>query len=113
MHPLYQFIQTPTFTSLLDETKEPGLLEAIEAEIIRNPQGGSLLRGGMRKIRVPSTRRAEGKSGGYRVWFYHHVPDNMLLLFLLDKRESADLTPAQEEGVYLGLKKVLKQLRGK
>jgi hypothetical protein len=93
----YRFIQTPFFSEDIDETGELDLLEAVEAEITRNPEGGSLLKGGIRKIRVASTKRPEGKSGGYRVWFYHHKPDDIFLLFLLDKREAADLTPEQEK----------------
>ncbi len=92
----YCFIQTPVFSMLLDETGETGLLDAIEEEIAKNPEGGALLKGGVRKIRVASTKRPEGKSGGYRVWFYHHKPSNVLLMFLLDKREAEDLTRAQE-----------------
>ena len=90
------FVQTPVFSILLDETGEIGLLDAIEEEITKNPEGGALLKGGVRKIRVASTKRPEGKSGGYRVWFYHRKPSNVLLLFLLDKREAEDLTRAQE-----------------
>jgi hypothetical protein len=93
----YRFIQTPFFSFDIDETGELDLLEAIEAEITRNPEGGALLKAGIRKIRVASTKRDEGKSGGYRVWFYHHKPEDMLLLLLLDKREAADLTFDQEK----------------
>lgn len=104
---LYKFIQTPMFSKLLDETGEDGLLEAIEQEIIRSPEGGSLIKGGMRKLRVAPSERASGKSGGYRVWFYHDVPADMYLLFLLDKRVAGDLTPKQERVLALELKKAL------
>ncbi len=104
---LYKFIQTPLFSQLLDKTGEEGFLEAIEEEIIRNPEGGSLIKGGMRKLRVAPTQRASGKSGGYRVWFYHDVPADVYLLFLLDKRVAGDLTPQQEKILAVELKKAL------
>jgi hypothetical protein len=104
---LYKFIQTPLFSQLLDRAGEEGFLEAIEDEIISNPEGGSLIKGGMRKLRVAPTQRASGKSGGYRVWFYHDVPNDVYLLFLLDKREAGDLTPAQEKILAFELKKAL------
>jgi hypothetical protein len=103
----YQFIQTPIFSKLLDETGEDGLLEAIEEEVIRNPKGRDPIKGGIRKTRVAPSARAGGKSYGYRIWFFHVVPDDMYLLFLLDKREAGDLTPKQEKTLALELKKVL------
>jgi len=93
---LYHFIQTPIFASCIDDTREDGLLEAVEAEIAVRPLGKAHIGGGIRKTRVASTKRAEGKSGGYRVWYFHHVPDDVYLLFLLDKHDAPDLTKEQE-----------------
>ncbi len=94
---LYHFIQTPIFASCIDATKEDGLLEAVEAEIAERPLGKAHIGGGIRKTRVASTKRTEGKSGGYRIWYLHFVPDDFYLLFLLDKHDAPDLTKEQEK----------------
>lgn len=107
MKRFYQFIQTPIFSKLLDEAGEEGLLEAIEEEVIRNPQGRDPLKGGIRKTRVAPSSRGTGKRYGYRIWFFHDVPDDMYLLFLLDKREAGDLTPEQEKVLLIEVKKAL------
>ena len=109
MKRIYQFIQTPIFSVLLDKAGEDGLLEAIEDEVIRNPMGGSLIKGGIRKIRVAPSDRPGGKRGGYRVWFFHHVPEDVYLLFLLDKREAGDLTSEQEKILALEFKKAFER----
>ncbi len=103
----YQFIQPPIFSKLLDGTGEDGLLEAIEEEVLRNPKGRDSIKGGIRKTRVAPSTRKGGKSYGYRVWFFHDVPNDMYLLFLLDKREAGNSTPKQEKELDLELKKAL------
>jgi hypothetical protein len=103
----YQFIQTPVFSKLLDGTDEEGLLEAIEEEIIRNPQGRDPIKGGIRKTRVAPSARQGGKSYGYRIWFFRDAPNDMYLLFLLDKRHAGDLTQEQEKILSLELKRAL------
>ena len=112
MKPLYQFIQTPVFSVRLDATKEPELLEEIETEIARNPLGGSLLRGGIRKVRIASSERAEGKRGGFRIWYFYQERERIYLLFLIDKRKAPDLTPDQEKMLIQGLKSLLDGLKG-
>src|SRR5579859_6598418 len=112
MRPLYQFIQTPVFSSRLDAAKEPELLEEIETEIAKNPHGGSLLRGGIRKVRVASSKRAGGKRGGFRIWYFYQERESIYLLFLIDKRKAPDLTPGQEKMLAQGLKSILSDLKG-
>jgi hypothetical protein len=51
--------------------------------------------------------RPEGKSGGFRVWYFHHEPDSLYLLFLIDKRQAPDLTPSQERFIIQELRQVL------
>lgn len=107
MKKYYQFIQTPIFSKLLDECREDGLLEVIEEEIIRNPKGRDPIKGGISKTRVAPSARQGGKRYGYRVWYFHDVPNDMYLLFLLDKRYAGDLTPEQEKVLAQELKKAL------
>jgi hypothetical protein len=105
----YRFIQTPIFSMRLDATGEAGLLENIEGEISKNPKGGTLLKGGIRKIRVASSVRPEGKSGGFRIWYFYHESDLVYLLFLIDKRQAPDLTPSQEKFIIQELRQVLEE----
>jgi hypothetical protein len=113
MKPFYQFIQTPIFSARLDAAGEPELLEEIESEISRNPQGGSLLRGGIRKIRIASSKRAEGKRGGFRVWYFYQETERVYLLFLIDKRRVPDLTPSQENVLIQELRRILSDAKGR
>jgi hypothetical protein len=113
MKPLYQFIQTPVFSVRLDALGEPELLEEIEREISRNPLGGSLLRGGIRKIRVASGKRAEGKRGGFRIWYFYQEAEKVYLLFLIDKRRAPDLTPSQENLLIQELRRILSDVKGR
>lgn len=108
----YQFIQTPIFSVRLDAVGEPELLEEIEAEILGNPKGGSLLRGGIRKIRIASTKRPEGKRGGFRVWYFYQEEERIYLLFLIDKRKAPDLTSGQEKLLIQTLKRILDEIKG-
>jgi hypothetical protein len=111
MKPLYQFIQTPMFAARLDAVGELELLEEIECEILRNPLGGSLLKGGIRKIRVASGKRAEGKRGGYRIWYFYQEAERVYLLFLIDKRRAPDLTPGQEKVLIQELRRILNDVK--
>jgi len=94
---LFHFIQVPVYTKIVDGFKEKELQRAVEEEIIKNPDGGSPLKGGIQKIRVHSTERPEGKSGGYRIWFFVDEPDHVYLFYALDKHDAENLTKAQEK----------------
>ena len=113
MKPLYQFIQTPIFSARLDDAGEPELLEEIETEILRNPLCGSLLKGGIRKIRIASGKRAEGKRGGFRIWYFYQEAERVYLLFLIDKRKAPDLTPGQESVLIQELRRILSGVKGR
>ena len=91
---LYTYIELEGFQRKLDRIGEQGLLETIQNALSQNPLMGSLLKGGMRKARIKAPQRNEGRSGGYRVFFY--FVDNkgvIYLIWLLDKRESDNLSP--------------------
>lgn len=107
---LYEFVEFSAFTRQLLSTGDPALLlEKIQDELLKNPEAGSLIKGGIRKVRVSAPGRTAGKSGGYRVWYYFfRKGETFLLLFLLDKKHADNISPQQEETLVLALKEALK-----
>jgi len=103
----HHFIQSPIYSKLIDTIREARLQVAIEEAINNNPKGGKLLGGGIHKLRVASTKRHEGKSGGYRVWYFYDEPDDIYLFFIIDKRKAPDLTVEQEKILVQDLKQAL------
>lgn len=86
-------------------------LAALQHEIYTNPQTGTDLGGGLRKIRMKITSKGRGKSGGARVITFTVVvavdETEINLLYIYDKAERASIT-LQEIEVLLqknGLKK--------
>ncbi len=111
MENLYTFIETPIFSKQIDKMRDKGLLLAIQEELANNPECGTLIKGGMRKVRIASPARREGKRGGYRSWFFfHRGKDTFYLLFLLDKKEAGNLSHDQENIVEQDLREVLRHL---
>jgi len=103
----HHFIQSPIYSRLIDSILEEGLQLAIEETINNNPNGGTRLGGGIHKLRVASTKRPEGKSGGYRVWYFFDEPDDIYLFFIIDKRKAPDLTVEQERILIQDLRQAL------
>ena len=70
--------------------------QAIESEILRGPELGSPLAGGIRKLRVGLPHKSKGKSGSYRVIYYFFSEDEEVhLLHLLDKSDVESLTSTE------------------
>ncbi len=107
---LYEFVEFQAFTRQLLNTGDPQLLlEKIQDELLKNPEAGSPIKGGIRKVRISAPGRTAGKRGGYRVWYYfYRKGETFLLLFLLDKKHAENISPQQEEVLVLALKEVLK-----
>lgn len=95
---LYSFVETPVFTRRITELASPKTLEAIQAELIENPERWPVVRGlhGARKGRVADPKSPRGKSGSFR-YIYLYLPHagRIHLLFLFAKNEQSDLSPAQ------------------
>ena len=65
---LYEFVEFQAFTRQLLSTGDPQLLlEKIQDELTKNPEAGSLIKGGIRKVRISVPGRTAGKRGGYRI----------------------------------------------
>jgi hypothetical protein len=103
---MYTVIRTPTF---LSDAKASGLSDEEQDEIVarisNNPLAGDIMKGtgGCRKIRFAG--REKGKSGGYRTIHYFAGDDvPVLLLALINKGESANLSKAERNALQLELK---------
>lgn len=103
---MYTVIRTPTF---LSDAKASGLSDEEQDEIVarisNNPLAGDIMKGtgGFRKIRFAG--REKGKSGGYRTIHYFAGDDvPVLLLALINKGESANLSKAERNALQLELK---------
>lgn len=107
---LYEFVGFQAFTRQLNATSDPMLLlEKIQDELLDDPEAGSLMKGGIRKVRISAPGRTGGKSGGHRVWHYfYRKGETLLLLFLLDKKYAANISPQQEGALVTALKEALK-----
>ena len=96
------FVQTAIFSKRLDERGRPGLLEAIEQEILSNPVAGDVIpgTGGVRKLRASDPLRGKGKRGGQRVLFLD-LPDRerTFLIYLYGKEESEDINRDQKDQI--------------
>lgn len=94
----FEFIETPIFTRRLTELASLGVLAAIQADLIEDPERWPVVRGlhGARKGRVADPKSARGKSGSFR-YIYLYLPHagRIHLLFIFGKKEQSDLTAEQ------------------
>ena len=94
----YTFVETPIFTKRITELASLEALEAIQAELVENPERWPTVRGlhGARKGRIADLKSSRGKSGSFR-YIYLYLPHagRIYLLFLFAKNEQSDLRPAQ------------------
>jgi len=95
------FIESHAFTRRLRELagdRADSLLSQIENELLQNRARGRVVTGlgGIRKARTANPARRKGKRGGYRyLYLYLEHRSHIHLLFLLDKNEQEDATPAE------------------
>ena len=82
----YTFVETPIFSKRLGELASPETLEALQAELVENPERWPIVRGlhGARKGRVADTKSGRGKSGSFRyIYLYLTHAGRIHLIFLL------------------------------
>jgi hypothetical protein len=93
--------QTATFASLWKYWKlNDDALRALESQLIENPLVGRVMRntGGVRKMRFAPRSRGAGKSGAFRVCYFHFPRHAVVYLVLLfPKSEQPNLTADQEK----------------
>ena len=67
---MFSFVETSTFTRLIQDYLTDEDYRLLQQELMRNPEAGAVIRGsgGVRKIRWDAAGR--GKRGGYRVIYF-------------------------------------------
>ena len=100
-HLVFTFIETRLFTRLVQEYLSDDEYTSLQAELMRNPEAGSVIRGsgGVRKLRWAAAGR--GKRGGYRVIYFVRRPKGVIWMLTLYPKNVADTIPGH----------VLKQIR--
>lgn len=89
-------IETPAFLrrakGILSEAERADLV----AYLAEHPDSGKIMEGtgGVRKLRW--AREGEGKSGGYRVYYFHSERIPLFALLIYGKNEKANLTQAEK-----------------
>jgi hypothetical protein len=96
-----ELVRTTAFTTAIKKLKVTAAeLEALEAEIATNPQGGDVIRGlkGVRKIRF--AMGGKGKRGGGRcIYLVLTLEDMVYLLLAYGKSRQTDLSPRQRKDI--------------
>ncbi|MRV75548.1 hypothetical protein GJ700_27910 [Duganella sp. FT92W] len=88
-----EFIETPTFTRLVNELLTDDEYAGLQSILIENPDRGDIIRGGggIRKLRYALAGR--GKSGGVRAIYYWIREDHQIFMLLIySKSKKDDLT---------------------
>ncbi|MBA3767876.1 MAG: hypothetical protein H0W99_13000 [Acidobacteria bacterium] len=94
----YTFVETSVFTKRIADLASPETLEAIQSELVENPERWPVIRGlqGARKGRIADPKSSAGKSGSFRyIYLYLPLAGRIHLLFLFAKNEQSNLTPQQ------------------
>lgn len=101
------FIETPTFTRLIDALLDVDEYARLQEELLKRPDAGDLIKngGGIRKLRWK--RAGSGKRGGIRVIYYWITEDEQILMLLAYPKNVKDNLTDQETAL---LRKLVKEL---
>jgi hypothetical protein len=90
------FIETPIFTQLVKAVLTDEAYGQFQRWLAANPDAGAVIKGGKGIRKVRWALPGGGKSGGIRViYFWRSKESQVYLLYLFEKGERSDLTPAQ------------------
>ena len=94
------FCEVKGFTEALADYLPDRSFAEVQQELMENPDAGDVMPGcgGLRKFRVPDSRRRKGKRGGARI-IYLYIPRarRFYLLDIYSKDEKADLAPNEKK----------------
>ena len=98
---MFSFVETQLFSRLVQEYLTDDDYWSLQAELIRNPRVGAVIRGsgGVRKLRWAAPGR--GKRGGYRVIYYVRQPKGVIWMLTIYPKSEIDSIPGH----------ILKQIR--
>lgn len=90
-------IYSPIFIKKAKHLKKKHLslisdLTKLESALIINPKTGTDLGNGIFKIRLAVKSKGKGKSGGYRVITYLQTENEIVMIYIYDKSEEANIT---------------------
>lgn len=96
------FIETEVFTRRVLRLGIESALRQLQHELAANPEAGDVEpgTGGLRKVRIPDSRRGKGKRSGARVhalWLPHRCM--VYLVFIYSKDEAEALTGKQRKAL--------------
>ena len=91
---MFSFVETRTFTRLVQELLSDEEYRELQAALIENPEAGPVIprSGGVRKIRWAAPGR--GKRSGYRVIYYVRHPLHTIWMLTMYPKNVADSIPA-------------------
>ena len=72
-------------------------VEQLKAQLRQDERPGIAFAGAgydVYKVRLPNRSASRGKSGGFRVVYYVHTADSVILISIYSKTEQADMHPA-------------------
>jgi hypothetical protein len=101
------FIETPTFTRLIDALLDEDEYARLQEELLKRPDAGDLIKngGGIRKLRWK--RAGSGKRGGIRVIYYWITEDEQILMLLAYPKNVKDNLTDLETAL---LRKMVKEI---
>ena len=101
------FIETPTFTRLIVALLDDDEYAKLQAELVKRPDAGDLIKdgGGIRKLCWK--RAGTGKSGGIRVIYYWLTEDNQLLMLVAYPKNVKDSLTDKKTAI---LRKLVREL---
>ena len=98
MTKLQTVVELPEFQRRAKAVMSDDEREAAIVWIAENPEAGTSLGGGLRKVRIP--REGQGKRGGFRTVYIfggRHMP--IFLVTVFAKNDKANLTPKEQAGL--------------
>jgi len=102
MQQYLEFIESSGFTRRLPQYLGDDIYRRLQSELASNPELGDLMAGtgGFRKMRWADARRGKGRRVGLRVIYYYLASDQQIwLMTLYSKDETADLTAAEKKAL--------------
>lgn len=105
-------VELPEFQRRAKSIMTDAEREAAILWIAENPEAGTSLGGGLRKVRIP--REGGGKSGGFRTIYVfggHDIP--IFLISVFAKNEKANLTPKEQAATAELSKEIIAMWRNK